>query len=107
MQLDFLEKPMKTATLPAVRVAPEIRDLAESVLRDGESLSMFIEDSIKRQATYRKEDAEFYARALRASAAVKAGKMRTYTVDEVMDGLRKITEQKKRAKAAALKSSAA
>ena len=87
---------MKTATLPAVRVAPEVRDLAQSVLKEGETLSMFIEDSIKRQATYRKEDAEFYARALRASAAVKAGKMRTYTVDEVMGGLRNITEQAKR-----------
>ena len=92
---------MKTATLPAVRVSPETRRLIESVLKEGETLSTFIEDSATRQASWRKEDAKFYARALRTSALVKAGKMRTHTLDEVMLGLRNITEEKKRAKTAA------
>jgi hypothetical protein len=34
---------MKTATFPAVRVEPELREAAESVLSDGESLSAFVE----------------------------------------------------------------
>jgi len=58
---------MKTATLPAVRVTPEVRALAESVLREGETLSMFIEDSLKQQARWRKDDAEFYARGIASS----------------------------------------
>ena len=95
---------MKTAILPAVRVSPETRTLIESVLKDGETLSTFIEDSVKRQASWRQEDAEFYARALRASELVKAGKMRTHTLDEVMLGLRNITEEKKQVKAAAKQS---
>ncbi len=94
---------MKTATLPAVRVSPETRALIESVLKDGESLSTFIEDSAKRQASWRKEDEAFYARAVRSSELVKAGEMRTYSMDEVMKGLKDITAQKKRAKTAAKK----
>ena len=89
---------MKTSTLPAVRVTPEVRALAESVLREGETLSMFIEDSLKQKAQWRKDDAEFYARGLRASALIKEGKMRTYSLDEVMAGLRKITDDAKKAK---------
>ena len=91
---------MKTATLPAVRVSPETRTLIESVLKEGESLSTFIEDSAKRQASWRKEDEAFYARALHSSELVKAGKMRTYSLDEVMRGLEGITLKKKRANTA-------
>ena len=91
---------MKTATLPAVRVSPETRALIESVLKEGESLSTFIEDSARRQASWRKEDEAFYARALASSELVKTGKMRTYSLDEVMKGLNDITTKKKHAKAA-------
>lgn len=89
---------MKTATLPAVRVSPDVRLLAESVLREGETLSMFIEDSLKKHTQWRKDDAEFYARGLRASQLVTAGKMRTYTLDEVMANLRKMTDDANKAK---------
>jgi hypothetical protein len=91
---------MKTATLPAVRVTPQVRALAESVLKDGETLSMFVEDSVRKQAQMREEDREFYARGMRASAMVKAGTMKTYSVDEVMDGLRAILARKKAEKKA-------
>lgn len=91
---------MKTATLPAVRVSPETRALIESVLKEGESMSTFIEDSAKRQASWRKEDEAFYARALASSELVKTGKMRTYSLDEVMKGLNDITAKKKRTKSA-------
>ena len=87
---------MKTSTLPAVRVTPEVRALAESVLRKGETLSMFIEESLKQKAQWRKDDAEFYTRGLAASAKVRAGG-RTYTTEEVMSGLRAILESKRKA----------
>lgn len=88
---------MKTATLPAVRVSPELRALAESVLREGETLSTFIEDSLKKQVQWRRDDAQFYARGLRASQLVKDGKMRTYSLDEVMTTLREMTDSAKKA----------
>ena len=43
---------------------------------------------------------EFYARGLRASAMVKAGTMKTYTVAESMAGLRAISERKNAEKVA-------
>ena len=86
---------MKTATLPAVRVAPEVRELVESVLKEGESLSMFIEEAVKKQAQWRKEDEAFYAEAARRSALLKAGKMKTITAEESIRRLRTRIEKKK------------
>ena len=79
---------MKTATLPAVRVAPQVRELIESVLHEGESLSAFIEETVKKQAQWRKEDQSFYAEAMRRSKLLKDGKMKTFSHEEVMKGLR-------------------
>jgi len=56
---------MKTATLPSLRVDPGLRAAAESVLKEGESLSAFVENSVKAQVNYRKTQAEFIARGLR------------------------------------------
>ena len=38
---------MKNATLPSLRVEPELREAAESVLLAGETLSAFIETSVR------------------------------------------------------------
>lgn len=86
---------MRTATLPAVRVSPDTRNLIESVLREGESLSTFIEQTAKQQAMRRKEDDAFYAEALRRSALVKAGKMKTISADESIRRLREQLAKKK------------
>jgi sigma54-dependent transcription regulator len=88
---------MKTATLPAVRVTPELRELAESVLKEGESLSMFIEETVKQYAQWRKEDQAFYAEAARRSALLKTGKMKTITAEESIKRLRAQVEKKKAA----------
>jgi len=53
---------MKTATLPPVRVDNSLRTAAEGVLADGESLSSFIETSVRRAVEYRRVQAEFVAR---------------------------------------------
>ncbi len=87
---------MKTATLPAVRVAPEVRALIESVLSEGETLPTFIEETVRKHAQWRKDDAAFYAEAQRRSKLVKAGHMPTTRHDEVMHSLR---NQLSRAKA--------
>ena len=39
--------PMKTATLPPIRVAPDFRHELEGVLEQGESLSQFVENAVR------------------------------------------------------------
>jgi len=53
---------MKSAILPQVRVDPELRANLESMLRKGETLSEFIEGTVRSAAEYRRAQAEFYAR---------------------------------------------
>lgn len=66
---------MKSATIPPLRVTPELRRDAESVLREGESLSAFVEESLRRQIEHRKIQQEFIARGLAArDEARKTGK---------------------------------
>lgn len=55
---------MKTATFPSLRVDPELREAAESVLQNGESLSSFIEASVRETIERRRARAEFVARGL-------------------------------------------
>lgn len=44
---------MKTATIPALRVTPDLRQAAQSVLREGETLSGFVEESLRSQVERR------------------------------------------------------
>lgn len=57
---------MKTATLPPLRVAPELRQAAEAVLHEGESLSSLMEQSLRDEVNRRRLQAEFIARGLAA-----------------------------------------
>ena len=57
---------MKTATFPSLRVDAEVRDAAEEVLQEGESLSSFLEQSIRESIERRKAQREFIARGLRS-----------------------------------------
>lgn len=78
---------MRTATFPAVRTTPEHRALVESVLRPGETLSTFIEETLQQKAQWRKEDEAFYARAMQAAKRIREGG-KTYTLDETVSSLR-------------------
>jgi hypothetical protein len=55
---------MKTATFPSLRVDPELREAAESVLQEGETLSGLIESSVREAIERRRTRAEFMARGL-------------------------------------------
>ncbi|RQS28482.1 prevent-host-death protein [Burkholderia sp. Bp8992] len=55
---------MKTATFPSVRVEPELRDAAENVLQEGETLSSFVEQSIREGVERRRFQSEFIARGI-------------------------------------------
>lgn len=62
---------MKTATLPPLRVEPELRKAAEAVLHEGESLSSFMEQSLRDEVNRRRVQAEFIARGLAARDEAK------------------------------------
>lgn len=55
---------MKTAIIPSVRVEPEFRAEVEAVLGEGESLSEFVESSVRAGVERRRIQAEFIARGL-------------------------------------------
>ena len=57
---------MKTATIPSVRVEPEFRAEVEAVLTEGETLSEFVEASVRANVERRRVQAEFIARGLRS-----------------------------------------
>jgi len=62
---------MKTATMPALRVEPALRLAAEDMLRPGETLSAFVEDSLRRNVAFRRTQQEFIARGLASRDAAK------------------------------------
>ena len=65
------EPDMKTKTLPPLRVTPELRRKAESVLVAGETLSAFILDSVARNIEGRSARQNFIARGLASAARAK------------------------------------
>jgi len=66
---------MKSATFPSLRVDPALREAAEEVLLDGESLSSFVEESVRENIERRKAREEFIARGLKSREnASRSGK---------------------------------
>jgi hypothetical protein len=53
---------MKSAVLPQVRVEPELRGELEAVLRQGETLSEFVESSVRNAIAFRRVQTAFQAR---------------------------------------------
>ena len=77
---------MKTATIPAVRVEPDFRAEVEAVLADGETLSEFVEASVRASVERRRVRAEFIARGLRSrDEARRTGQY--VDADVVLEGL--------------------
>lgn len=79
---------MKSATIPSVRVDPEFRAEVESVLGEGETLSQFVEASVRASVERRRVQAEFVARGLRSRDAARQS--HGYVgADEVLAGLQR------------------
>jgi predicted transcriptional regulator len=57
---------MKTTTIPSIRVEPDFRAKVEAVLAEGETLSQFVEASVRASVERRRMQAEFIARGLRS-----------------------------------------
>ncbi|MEO8780297.1 MAG: YlcI/YnfO family protein [Rhodanobacter sp.] len=78
---------MKTASIPSLRVEPALRQAAEAVLQEGESLSSFLETSLRAQVAARQLQQAFIARGL----ASRDDARRTgiyHSADDVLQGLR-------------------
>jgi predicted transcriptional regulator len=63
---------MKTATFPSLRVEPELREAAEQYLQDGETISSFVEQSIRDSIERRRNQQEFLARGLASRDKARA-----------------------------------
>ncbi len=86
---------MKTSTLPPVRVDEALRATAESVLHEGESLTSFIEATVRRAVEHRRIQAAFEARAKESLAHYKRTGVSSST-DELFDKLEaKVTARRK------------
>lgn len=83
---------MKTATIPPLRVTPDLRSAAENVLREGETLSNFVEESVRSQIERRRMQQEFLARGLAARDEAR-GTGTYFTQAEVMTSLRGILKK--------------
>ncbi len=53
---------MKSAVIPQVRVEPELRAELEAVLRHGETLSQFVESSVRGAVEFRRVQTTFHER---------------------------------------------
>ena len=80
---------MKTASIPSLRVAPDLRKAAESLLQEGETISSFVEQSLRANIARRKLQQEFLARGIASrDEAKRTGKY--YPAEDVLaelDGL--------------------
>lgn len=63
----------RSATLPPIRVTPETKASLEAVLREGESLTQFIENAVRQEAEFRAEQNAAVARARKAMRSADKG----------------------------------
>ncbi len=59
---------MKTSTIPSVRVEPELRAQVEALLGERETVSEFVQASVRASVQRRRDQAEFVARGLHSLA---------------------------------------
>ena len=83
---------MKSAIIPSLRVKPELRQEAENSLREGETLSSFMEESLRAGIRHRKNRQQFIARGL-ASKAVAEETGEYFTAAEVSRELQELLNQ--------------
>jgi len=72
-QLLYSAAMSRSKTLPPIRVTPETKAGLEAALREGESLSQFIESAVCREAEFRAEQNAAVARATKALRSADVG----------------------------------
>ena len=79
---------METTTIPSIRVEPDLRTEVEAVLAEGETLSQFVEASVRASVELRRMQGEFIVRGLRSRD--EARRTGDYVdADSVIDGLQR------------------
>lgn len=81
----------RSATLPPIRITPEAKAGLEAVLREGESLTQFIEGAVRREAEFRAEQNAAIARAKKALRNADKG-VGLVSADELRSGMDKRAE---------------
>jgi len=90
---------MKTATIPSLRVDLELRQAAEALLKEGETLSGFVEEAVRLNVEYRRTRQAFIERGLAArQAARESGEY--VAASAVLDKLTKRVRQARRTRGA-------
>ncbi len=69
----YINPMSRSATLPPIRVAPETKARLEAVLREGESLTQFIESAVCGEVEFRAEQSAAVARAKKALRSADKG----------------------------------
>jgi predicted transcriptional regulator len=87
-----MEIAMKTATIPALRVEPKLREALQSVLSEGETLSSFLEESLRANIERRLYQQAFIARGI-ASRDEAKHTQEYYSTDDVIAELANIYQQ--------------
>lgn len=82
----------RSATLPPIRVTPETKASVEAVLREGESLTQFIENAVSQEAVFRAEQDAAVARAKKALRLADKG-VGLMTAEEFLVGMRERAQQ--------------
>lgn len=78
---------MKSATLPALRVSPDLRKAAEKALRPNETISKLMETSLEKFIAQRAAEDEFIARGLRSAEESRQSQV-YFSADEVLQELK-------------------
>lgn len=86
---------MKTAVIPQVRVEPELRAELEAALHDGETLSEFVEASVRNAVAFRLVQTRFHERGQAAWEHYQStGK--SISADEVLNKLQAKLDAKRK-----------
>ena len=89
---------MKSAVIPQVRVEPELRTELESVLQEGETLSGFVEASVRSAVEFRRVQARFHERGQAAWEQFEATGQALSTDDVLAKLQGKLDARRKRLK---------
>lgn len=90
---------MRSTSLPAVRITPELKLQLEGVLAEGETVSALVERAVRGEIERRVLEEEFHRRGFEAIARVEAGGGHL-TAEEVLGKLESKLQRVKKSLAA-------
>lgn len=86
---------MKAASLPSLRVEPALREAAESVLKENETLSALMETALRKLVRQRQVRADFLSRGIESLEEYRRTGV-AYSAEEVHDELQRMLEARRK-----------